>query len=42
MFRNFITYVTGFTKTSQELKSKSKPNVNDTLMNCPEVPITWL
>ena len=26
---------------SQELKSKLKPNINDTLMHCPEASTTW-
>ena len=30
------------TKLSQELKSKLKPNINDTLMHCPEASMTWL
>ena len=27
---------------AQELKSKLKPNINDTLMHCPEGSTTWL
>ena len=30
------------TKMSQELKSKLRPNINDTLMHCQEASTTWL
>ena len=38
-------YVTGFTtpsKMAQKLKSKIKPNINETFMHCPEASTTWL
>ena len=34
-----MTGFTKLTKLSQELKSKLKPNINDTLMYCPEASI---
>ena len=41
-----MAYVNGFTtkltELSQELKSKLKPNINDTLMHCSEASTTWL
>ena len=30
------------TKLSQEMKSELKPNINDTLMHCPEASTMWL
>ena len=40
-----LLFVIGFAKPSQfaqELKSNLKPNVNDTLIHCPETSNTWL
>ena len=35
-------YLEKLTKLSQELKSKLKPNIDDTLMHCPETPSTYM